>query len=117
MSSTSELRISGLPQALTIGATGIESVLQNVRIILTTLAGELPLDREFAGPGAYIDQPVNVVKRRAMVEWIEAIETHEPRVIVTKIEFTEDPDAAVEGRLYPVATVTIKEEYLDELAG
>lgn len=111
-----EFLVTGLPAALIIGASGITEIMQNVRIILTTLAGELPLDRSFAGPGSYIDAPFNAVRRRELAAWVEAIEKHEPRVRVTRISFERDENAAMDGKLYPVAVVRIRDEHLEDYA-
>lgn len=104
-----DITVRGLPEALVIGARGLDAILQNVRIILTTLAGDLVLDRKFAGPGEYIDLPVSAVRRRALAQWVEAIEHYEPRVRCTGIAW-EHQEGALDGILYPVARIVIKED-------
>ena len=104
-----EITVRGLPEALEIGARGLAGILQNVRVILTTLAGDLPLDRAFAGPGEYIDRPVNAVRRRELAAWVEAIERHEPRVKVTQIRFETRREDALDGRVYPVAVLRLRD--------
>lgn len=42
---------------LVIGATGLDAVVQNIRMILTTFAYSVPLDRRFASHGGAIDAP------------------------------------------------------------
>ena len=113
-----DITVHGLPRRLVIGARGLEEITQNVRVILTTLAGELPLDRAFAGPGEYIDAPVNAVRRRELAAWVEAIERYEPRVRCVRIDFAASDAAASDagdGVLHPVAVIRIREEYLNEL--
>ena len=43
--------------SLVIGATGLEAVAQNIRIIVLTLAYSVALDRGFANTGGFIDAP------------------------------------------------------------
>jgi phage baseplate assembly protein W len=109
-----EITVSGLQQELVIGAQGLQEILQNVRVILTTLAGQVLLDRGFAGPGEYVDAPINTVRRRKLAAWVQAIEKHEPRVRCQKIYFENAGDTE-DGEMYPVAVIRVKEEYLDEL--
>lgn len=46
---------------LVIGATGLDAVVQNIRMILTTFAYSVPLDRRFASHGGFIDAPAPVM--------------------------------------------------------
>ncbi|WP_342449203.1 GPW/gp25 family protein [Acetomicrobium sp. S15 = DSM 107314] len=80
-------------------------MLQNVRTILTTIRGSVPLDREFGIDGTLIDQPTPVARAKLTGEIVAALNQYEPRVKVVKVTFTEDGD----GRLIPSIRVRIDE--------
>lgn len=85
---------------LVIGASGLEAIAQNIRIIVTTLAWSVPLDRAFAHAGAFIDAPTPYAVARKIAELTEAIEANEPRVKVESIRFaarTTKPTAVASG--------------------
>ena len=85
-------------------ATEVEEIIQNVRTILTTRRGSVPLDRAFGIDTALIDLPVTAIKGRLTTEIIEAVERFEPRVEVKEVKFTGD---AADGAVYPVVKVVI----------
>ena len=84
--------------------TEVEEIIQNVRTILTTRRGSVPLDRAFGIDTALIDLPVTAIKGRLTTEIIEAVERLEPRVEVKEVKFTGD---AADGAVYPVVKVVI----------
>ena len=43
-------------------ASEMEEIIQNIKTILTTLQGSVPLDREFGIDPSVIDKPVNVIR-------------------------------------------------------
>lgn len=95
---------------LVIGATGLDEILQNVRLILATMAFSVPLDRAFAGDGDIIDTPSPYAAQRRMASIVDTVERYEPRVKVTHVGFA--PLAATEtmdGRLAPVLRFTLRE--------
>ena len=63
---------------LVIGASGLEAIAQNIRVIVTTPAWSVPLDRAFAHAGAFIDAPTPYAVARKIAELTEAIEANEP---------------------------------------
>lgn len=77
-----ELNFSPEYPPLTIGAQGMDAIVQNIRVIVTTLAYSCPLDRGFASTGSFIDAPTPYAVARAIAELTEAIEAKEPRVRV-----------------------------------
>ena len=85
-------------------------ILQNVRTILTTHVGTVPLHRDFGISWEHIDKPYPVAKQLMMVEVIEAIEKFEPRAKVESVEFDESTESAMEGLLKPRVIVTIGDE-------
>ena len=102
-----ELAETSMP--LTIGATGLAAIEQNIRIIVTTLAYSVALDRGFAHVGAFIDAPTPYEAARLIADLTEAIETKEPRVLVERITLEPSADQAMHGRLYPKITYRLKD--------
>lgn len=84
--------------------TEVEEIIQNVRTVLTTRRGSVPLDRSFGIDTALIDLPVTAIKGRLTTEIIEAVERFEPRVEVKEVKFTGD---AADGAVYPAVKVVI----------
>ena len=76
------LTLTGEKTALLIGATGIRSIEQNIRMILTTFMYSVPLDRGFAHDGSAVDTPSPLEAARRIARLTEVLETHEPRIIV-----------------------------------
>lgn len=98
---------------LVIGATGQEAIAQNIRIIVTTLAYSVALDRAFANTGNYIDSPSPHATALKIAELTEAIEAREPRAKVESIRFVQGPGDArenvMEGRVFPVIRYSIRQ--------
>ena len=92
--------------------TTIEEILQNVRMLLTTVQGTVPLDRELGLTNTFIDDPSPRGMMRFAIFALETIQDYEPRVEVTDIDFAPRPDDAMDGRLYPRVRVRIIDEYL-----
>lgn len=84
--------------------TELEEVIQNVRTILTTRRGSVPLDRGFGINTSLIDLPVTVIKSRLTAEVIDAVEKFEPRVRVESVKFLGD---SADGVIYPVVKVVM----------
>lgn len=55
-----------LASPLVIGATGMDAIIQNIRIIATTFAYSVPLDRGFAHLGGFLDTPTMAETARKM---------------------------------------------------
>lgn len=83
-------------------------ILQNVRTILKTRLGSVPLFRDFGITWEHIDKPLPVAKSLMLVAVIEAVEQFEPRAKIERVEF-EESDAA-EGILKPKVIISIGEE-------
>lgn len=82
----------------------LEEIIQNVRTILTTLKGTVPLDRGFGMDTSLIDTPTSNIEGRLTVEIMEAVERYEPRVQVQAVSFEGD---AMDGSVYPRVKVVI----------
>lgn len=78
-------------------------VLQNVRTILATRKGTVPLDRDFGLEWEHVDKPIQLIQ----AEIIEAVERWEPRAVIDKIEFGEGAEEAMDGLLNPIITLSI----------
>lgn len=97
---------------LAVGASGLEEVLQNVRVILTTPRGGVMGDREFGVDQGYLDSPTPKAKALFMSSVVEAVARYEPRARVTAIEWRESAGDGQDGVLRPVVRVSIEEESL-----
>lgn len=83
----------------------LEEILQNVRTILTTMKGSVPLDRDFGLDGSVLDRPVNALRTVLTTNIIEVVEQYEPRVKVTQVSFSGNAD---EGVVIPTVRVVIR---------
>ena len=103
------LELAEISMPLSIGATGIAALEQNIRIICTTLAYSVAMDRGFAHVGAFVDAPTPYDVARLIADITEAIEAKEPRVSVERISLEPSADEAMKGRLYPKVTYRVKD--------
>ena len=88
------------------GLEGADEVLQNVAIILATVEGSVPLDRDFGTLWQIVDDPRPIALQRAKADIIAAIEEHEPRAVVEEITFSRG-DSPTGGQLVPTITLSI----------
>ena len=86
----------------------VASVMQNIRILLSTRRGSVPMYRDFGLPMKFIDKPENVAKTLIAAEIEDAIREFEPRAEIKNIVFAIDESAP--GRLVPTLEVEILEE-------
>ena len=93
-------------------ASQIEEILQNVAVLITTVEGTVPLDRRIGIPITFIDEPLQEGIIELTVFLLQAIQEYEPRVIVQEIDFVNDADAAMDGKLIPSVKVVIPDEFL-----
>lgn len=89
--------------------TEVVEILQNVRTILATRKGAVPLDRDFGLSWQCLDAPTAVAQMQMKSEIIDAIETYEPRAKVKSVEFKSSQADSLDGILKPVVTVSIGE--------
>ena len=85
--------------------TELVEVIQNVRTIITTIQGTVPLDRDFGIDVDVIDKPINVVRPLLVKEIKEKLEKYEPRAKLISINWDGD---GMEGKLIPTVRVAIK---------
>ncbi len=106
----SEAVVFGIsPGRLKIGATGYDEIAQNIKIIITTRKGTVPLDRAFGLNMDFVDRPLPVAKAMARAAIAEAVHKYEPRVRVTRIDWKETETDAMIGRLAPLVSIKILE--------
>lgn len=96
-----EYIVLGTPQRINFGATGIEEVLQNIRMILLTPIFSVPLDREFGTDWSMLDNPMPMAQAKIISQIFAAIRKYEPRAEVMEIDFVQDMADVLEGRIVP----------------
>jgi phage baseplate assembly protein W len=100
-----------LPAEVVIGATGVTEILQNVRTIVSTIKGSVPLDRDFGVSASFLDSPTPEAMAAFTGEAIDEIEKQEPRCSVVSVDFKPLAEAAMDGRLFPVIRIAIEGRY------
>ncbi len=90
----------------------VEEIIQNVNVIVTTVMGNVPLDRKFGINGKIIDDSSIQGKSRLAISILESIQDFEPRIEVISIDFEENIEKVGEGILTPKLEVKIKDEYI-----
>lgn len=82
-------------------ATEVEEVDQNVRTLLVTAPGSVPLSRALGTPQDVVDTPESVAGARLAADVIKAVRTYEPRVAITQVVV----EATADGKLAVTATL------------
>jgi phage baseplate assembly protein W len=100
------LKIESLPTNITYGLTGISEVMQNVRTILTTRRGTVPLDRDFGISFDFLDTPINITRARAEQEIFLQLKKYEPRAILKQIIWETD---VISGQISPSVKVEVNQ--------
>lgn len=95
-----------------IPAMEIEEILQNVKTILSTVKGSVPLDRTFGIDNKILDLPVSVAKAKISAAVVKAINEFEPRVKVRKIRYDNTEKEILDGIIKPIVDVEIVESKL-----
>lgn len=84
-------------------ATEKEEILQNVRTILGTIKGSIPLDRSFGIDPSIIDLPISVAQAKLSNEIFQSIKRYEPRVSISAIKFI----GSIQGELQAEVKITV----------
>lgn len=71
-------------------ATVGEEVAQNIRYLLRTAPGSVPLSRAMGTPQDVIDTPISAAGARLQADVIRAVRTYEPRVKVKRVTVAAD---------------------------
>lgn len=82
--------------------TTADEVVQNIRTLLVTAPGTVPLARQLGTPQDVLDTPESVAGARLQADVIRAVRTYEPRAPLKRVTLTGDAS----GRL--VATAELK---------
>lgn len=86
----------------------LEEIIQNIRTIISTSKGSVPLYRDFGVNDSFLDKPVSVARNMIVKEVKEAIEKYEPRAKFQGINWNGQPQ---DGVLYPTVKVVIDDAY------
>ncbi len=99
------------PGPITIAPESLaEEVLQNVRMILCTPVGSLPLDRDFGLDFSVLDQPLPRARALLSAEIAAKVARYEPRAQVTRVDWDQAQALeAADGRLAPAVKVRIQD--------
>lgn len=89
-------------------STTVQEIIQNVRTIITTVKGSVPLDREFGIDGSIVDKPLPVAQAMVSRDVVSAIKRYEPRAKVKKVEYS-DSTGAIDGILRPLVRIEIND--------
>jgi phage baseplate assembly protein W len=98
------IKIESLPTNVTYGLTGISEIMQNVRTVLTTPRGTVPLDRDFGISFEFLDSPINITRAKAEQEIFLKLRKYEPRAILKQIMWETD---ATSGQISPSVKVEV----------
>ncbi|MCL2210774.1 MAG: hypothetical protein FWB95_02510 [Treponema sp.] len=94
-----------LPAGIVFGAKDLQEVMQNVRTIITTPKGTLPLDRNFGISFNFVDSPIHKAQAMAEQEIFMQLRKYEPRAILKQITWRADP---LSGSFKPNVTVQVR---------
>ena len=81
-------------------------VIQNVRMIVTTVRGSVPLYRDFGIDPTIIDAPTQIAEAKLSTDIIRQVRKYEPRAQITNLTFQQTTD----GHTTPHISITVKEE-------
>jgi phage baseplate assembly protein W len=80
--------------------TPADEVLQNVRTLLKTAPGSVPLSRKMGTPQDVVDQPQSAVGARLQADVIRAVRDFEPRASIVQVKLS---NGGTDGRLIATA--------------
>lgn len=99
-----EFDITATLDKVDFGAQGMTEILQNVRTILSTVRGTVPLDRVFGVDQGLLDSPLPAARARLTGEIIAAVGKYEPRAEVVEVIYDGD---GLEGKLTPKVRIKV----------
>ena len=99
------ITVESLGKDIIYGASGITEVIQNVRTLLTTRKGTVPIDRKFGLSFEFLDDPLPTSRAKIQTEIFQAIKKYEPRAVLKQITFDIDP---MVGRLAPTVKIEVR---------
>ncbi|MEC0092508.1 GPW/gp25 family protein [Paenibacillus macquariensis] len=105
-----EYTVVGKYEPFKFGLASIDSIMQNIRIIVSTIVGMCPLDRTLGIDPSMIDQSTLAARALISSNILTAIQEQEPRAIVTEVTFMEEEEFEVQGKLVPIIKFLVNEE-------
>jgi uncharacterized protein len=93
-----------------LGATGLNEILQNVRVIINTRIGTVMLDRRFGLDFSFLDAPQNKAQLMMVQQMCQGLTMFEPRVTFAGIQFS--PDLSSPGVMNVLLSVNIDQSEL-----
>lgn len=97
--------INSVTGKISLAPESIEAeVVQNVRMIITTVRGTVPLFRDFGLDSTIIDSPTLMAQAKISTEIIRQVRKHEPRAKITSLKY----EVLEIGHLRPILTIAVK---------
>ena len=97
--------INSVTGKISLAPESVEAeVVQNVRMIITTVRGTVPLFRDFGLDSTIIDSPTLMAQAKISTEIIRQVRKYEPRAKITSLKH----DVPEIGHLRPILTVAVK---------
>lgn len=90
----------------------INKYQEQLTVLCSTIAGTVPLDREFGIDAACLSQSAEVAEALLSVEIMEKVEKYIPKLVVNSVDFEYTTD----GKLTPIISVGYNDEVEDEEA-
>lgn len=88
----------------------VTEVLQNVRMILSTIKGTVPLDRDFGLTATVIDTPIDRAHALITAEVYEQLNRYEPRAQIVRVYFAGNEGNAADGQLLPQVELKVADD-------
>lgn len=98
--------VAGKSEPIDFGATGPNEIAQNIRTILTTIRGTVPLDRGLGMDITALDTPIEWAKAQLTAQVYDVLQEYEPRAEVLEVDFKEEGRG---GKLIPIVKYRLKE--------
>ena len=88
----------------------LEEIMQNVKTILSTVKGTVPLDRGFGIDKQILDLPIGIARAKISAAVVVAVNKFEPRVKVRRVFYNDSN--SMEGKLTPSVEVALIKDNL-----
>lgn len=90
----------------------INKYQEQLTVLCSTIAGTVPLDREFGIDATCLSQSVEVAEALLSVEIMEKVEKYIPELVVNSVDF----EYMIDGKLTPIISVGYNDDNEDEEA-
>ena len=90
----------------------INKYQEQLTVLCSTIAGTIPLDREFGIDATCLSQSVEVAEALLSVEIMEKVEKYIPELVVNSVDF----EYMIDGKLTPIISVGYNDDNEDEEA-